>query len=164
MSGAVFLALIGLAQQLKKVAALIEQQAGAGGPITVTPGEITLPGIIPVQITPEASEPLLKLPTYYTTDEQEYQEVLKYTVPSNYKVYLQELSIAPDTAAKTKAQFMIHVGAAKVEDIRIQASLTLPWGWLYFGEGTTIGVWIKSTDGTTVGANVSLNGRRIKIR
>jgi len=117
MSGAdaIALILITLAQQLKK----LYEKLG----VPVPPDGEPFPLPLPVTLVPELSEPLFDV-QYESTAEQTYQEVFKYTV-ENGRVALSEVAIAPDINAKTKAQFLIKIGAAKVDGIRLLTSFDM---------------------------------------
>lgn len=148
--------LLALADYLSQLAKLIREQTGGAE------GQVIK--VLPVQITPEPSQVVMEIPDVFAIADTTYIKVLDYAVPKGYKVYLNELTIAPDTECKTYGRFLIIVGSAKQQDKRLMSALTLSWGWLTLEEGATIQVLVKTTDKThTVGGNVAMNGRQVRV-
>ncbi len=156
MSGAdaIALILVSIALQLKK----LYEKLG----LPVPPEGEPFPLPLPVTLVPELSEPLFDV-QYESTTEQTYQKVFEYKVPDGYKVALSEIAIAPDNNAKTKALFLIKIGAAKVDGIRLLTSFDMDFQQIQLFKGAVISIHIKSTDGTTVACNASFNGRKIAL-
>jgi len=150
-AGELALILVSIAQQLKR----LEKKEGEVPPeIPVVPG-------VPVVVVPEVAEPVFDV-KYKETNNTVYQEVLKYEVPSGFRVTLKEIALAPDASAQTKAQFRIVVAGAEVKDLRLLTSYSAQWD-LRLSEGAKLLIEMKSTDGTTVACNASFSARRVRV-
>ena len=152
---AVALILVGIANSMRNMADEILDKLGktpSGKPSDVT---------VNVQIKPEPSEVVMEIEVFSLAD-QTYKPILEYTVEKGYELYLNELSIAPDSTCKTKGLFKLIVGSRTLVDKQLLTSLSMGWGWLKLGEGAQVIVLIKSTDGSTNGGNVTMNGRRVQ--
>lgn len=148
--------LLAIAKILEEIKKSVEQ-----GKIPPPTDGYPLPPI-KVEIATKPSEVVMDIQTFSIAD-LTYKTVLTYTVEKGYKVYLDEVSIAPDTTAKTKALFLIIIGSAKLEDKQLLTTISLKWYSMELHEGSTIQIMVKSTDGSTVGGNAAMNGRRERI-
>lgn len=155
-NGAVWI-LIALAQQLKALA----DKIGAGETPGVPGQPPSLPPILPVQIAPEPSQVITEIDSF-EGNETAYTEILSWKVTAGYTDYINELSIAPDTNAKTYGRFLIKVGSKTLTDVRLRTTISLKYDWLRLYEGSIVSVHYKTTDNTkTIAGNVSLTGRRV---
>ena len=154
MSGEVALLFIALAQQLKQMARLIEEQTGMIPPQLIP---------LPVTITPEISEPVFDI-KYFSGVQTEYTEIFSYKVPSGYKFYLSEVGIAPeDQNTKAQGRFMIRIAGKEVKDLRLIVPVDVDFFWLQLFEGSVVSVHYKSNNASTVCGNALYSGRLVKV-
>ena len=156
-NGGIAWLLVALAQALKQ----LEEKIGV---TPVQPTDKEFPPL-PVTVRPEPSEVVMELPDPFSTNNLEADpvEVLNYKVEKGYKLYLNELSIAPDTTCRTYGRFVVTVGGVTKKALRLLSALTLSWDTLFLNEGSVVGVWVYSTDaGQTCGGQVTMNGRRVR--
>jgi hypothetical protein len=134
---------------------MLEAQVGK------TPGEPSIVAV-PVTITPEISEPVADI-KYFSLADTDYTKVFQYKVEKGYRLYLNDIAIAPDTDCQEKGLFLIKIGSVTIEGIRLLTSWDTSFFWLQLYEGAEVSIYVKSTDGTTIAGNASYSGRRVRV-
>lgn len=112
-------------------------------------------------ITPSGlgGSPIARVDRYSGSDE-EYQEVVKWTVTKGKQGELKEVSMISDTYAKTEFKLTI-AGEEQFTDVIIQAPLTLPFPENSLPAGSVVLLECRSTDGTALVVDGSITGREI---
>lgn len=96
----------------------------------------------------------------YSGTDQTYQVVKSWTVATDKTGELKEISITSSVLGKT--HWKITIGAvAIIEDILIDAPLTIPYHDLKLAEETVVTVSCKSTDGSSINADASIVAKEI---
>lgn len=91
--------------------------------------------------------PIARLDRYSGSDD-EYQEVVSWTVTEGYEGVLHEISMVSTNYSKTHFKLVI-AGVTQFEDKLIQSALSLPWKDNKLASESQVILYAKSTDGTT---------------
>jgi hypothetical protein len=113
----------------------------------------------PIIVQPSAGFPIAKVNRYSGTD-TEYQTVVEWTLPSDRKGLLDEVSMVSDSYTKTRFKLTI-AGDVKFEGITLQAPLTLVWRNAEVEPTKTVLLEAKSSDGSSINVDGSVTGREI---
>jgi len=94
----------------------------------------------------------------YSGTDTTYQELVSWTVPTNYYGVLREVSMTSDP----HAQFKLEIGGVtQFEGMTIEAPLAIPYPPNKLPAGTVVRLSVRSDDGTSITVNGSISAKEV---
>ncbi|GAH55095.1 unnamed protein product [marine sediment metagenome] len=129
--------------------------------VTDAPDFTTKVNVVIIPTAPELEHPAGEV-NRYSGSATEYQSLCTWTVTASRIGELKEVSFVTNNYAKTL--WMLVIGSdTMLEDVVIQAPLTIPYFDLRIASETVVALSVKSSDGTAIVADGSIVGKEIGL-
>ena len=146
---------------------LIRMLTAAGVPAPSVPGEV--PGL-PVPVLTPITQPQVAVPigrpvsrheSLTTTEQTEYQAVVEWTIPQLHTGELHEITMATNNYTKTRLRLVL-AGEEQWADQTLVGPLAQPFRGNKLFENTVVGIYAKSSDGTSITVYAAIAGKLIQ--
>lgn len=148
---------------------LIRMLTAAGVSPPPTPTE-PLDGVVPIVLPPPIialpevgvpiGRPVSRQDSVTTTEQTEYQKVVEWTIPAQHTGELHEIAMATSNYTKTHFRLVL-AGEEQWADEILVAPLTQPFRGNKLFENTVVGIYAKSSDGTSITVYAAIAGKLI---
>lgn len=126
-------------------------------PIVTEEGVVVEPEPVPEPVI-VAEYPILKVNRYSGTD-QDYQELVRWDIPTGMVGDLHEISLVSDNDTLTRYRIIIgNVDQQLPTDRATQTPVSFPWRQNTIPGGSTVYVAVLSTDGTSINVDGMISG------